>query len=194
MSGQGYQHKRSGGGATGPTGPQGNPGATGPAGPSVFIPGEDGEEGWPGPPGVAGAQGATGSTGNTGAQGSVGPAVFLEAEAIEGETGPPGPTGATGAAGSNGSPGAQGPVGPAVLFIGEDGDQGDTGLIGMRIFHNPTHESGGDDHMDYATGSYAPGSLVIPTGQWALFQKNITLTGTQMVTVQGTGALIVEKS
>ena len=82
------------------------------------------EDGPPGPPGNPGAPGANGATGSPGA---TGPAVFLEAEAIEGDTGSPGPAGSAGAAGSTGS---QGPAGPAVYLDGDIGETGDMGPPG----------------------------------------------------------------
>jgi hypothetical protein len=53
--------------------------------------------------------------------------------------------------------------------------------------HHATHEVNGSDLTVIASGKYAPGSLLIPTGQWSIFAKNITLTGAQTLTIQGTG-------
>lgn len=45
---------------------------------------------------------------------------------------------------------------------------------------------------DPSIGSYAPGSFTIGDGQYANMVKRLTLTGTQRVTINGTGRLRID--
>ena len=56
--------------------------------------------------------------------------------------------------------------------------------------HHNSHEPNGSDHLVIATGSYDPSAdMTIPDGQYAIFADHFTLTGTESLTVQGTGVL-----
>jgi hypothetical protein len=45
---------------------------------------------------------------------------------------------------------------------------------------------------DPSIGSYAPGAFTIADGKYAIMAKRLVLTGTQRVTIAGTGRLRVE--
>lgn len=116
-----------------------------------------------------------------------------------GPQGDPGPAGADGAQGLQGNPGA-------------DGAQGIQGIQGIQGNPGPGVPAGGTTSQvlqktsdtDYATGwvtppggsgadppegSYAPGSYTIATGKFRHAVKRQQFTGTQRLTIQGTGRL-----
>jgi hypothetical protein len=160
--------------------PAGGP-STGAAGSSMplWMDGETGEDGAMGPPGVRGADGAAGAAGSPGAVGRPG------VDGLDGEDGmwgPPGQPGAQGASGSPGSTGPQGSAGP----IGPPGLDGED-CGGPWIIPGPQGPQG--TVTDPIIGSYSPGSFTIPTGKYADLVKRLILTGSQRLTVQGTGRL-----
>lgn len=79
--------------------------------------------------------------------------------------------------GTTGPPGPQGSQGPPGL----DGQEGVEGLDGT-----PGPSGTGTDPLQ---GFYAPGSFDVPTGKYALMSRHLILTGTQRVTLHGTGTL-----
>lgn len=99
--------------------------------------------------------------------------------------GPPGPTGAAGAAGATGATGPQGLIGPP----GWDAEPPDEPLM----IPGPTGATGpaGAGGSDPPEGSYAPGSYTIATGKFRIAVMRQQFTGSQRLTVQGTGRLSI---
>jgi len=46
--------------------------------------------------------------------------------------------------------------------------------------------------FSFTGGDYAPGSFTVATGSFALMVKNLTLTGSQQVALQGTARLRID--
>jgi hypothetical protein len=161
-------------GPMGPIGPQGESGPQGPTG-ATGLTGATGAQGETGLTGTTGSQGATGATGATGVQGETGPS---GPQGNSGDEGPSGPTGAQGETGPSGPQGSSGPAGPS----GSTGAQGETGPSGARgpgviswsgivsadgtpqLAPNATitHPSTGCYTIALASGSFEPGTAIIP--------------------------------
>jgi len=203
----GFPVSTGGDGDDGPPGPpgvglNGAPGVAGPAG-ALGPPGPDGVDGTDGaigPPGDAGPTGATGAAGAAGPPGTTG------VDGDDGAIGPPGNAGATGAPGPAGADGVPGPV-------GADGDDGLPGPIGLTGFTGAAGADGiagpmgqpgmdGDDgawgppgqnapFYDPPQGSYAPGSFLVATGKFGMMVRELSLSGTQRVLLEGTARLTI---
>ncbi|MGG3758613.1 collagen-like repeat preface domain-containing protein [Bacillus anthracis] len=187
-------------GPTGATGPQGIPGPTGPGGGTGGTPGPTGPTGPAGGP--TGPTGATGPTGDIGAIGPQGP------QGIPGEIGPTGPQGVQGI---QGEPGAVGPTGPQGVqgLQGEPGAIGPTGPQGPQGLQGPTGPAGsGGSTLDGGYFySYAPnitpylplgnptqiaaGSIMPLEQPPVISGTNVSLTGTDTVTINASGVYLV---
>ena len=166
-------------GAAGAAGASGSPGAAGSQGvqgpPGYFgFDGEDGDRGLPGPAGPAGATGPTGAAGSQGIQGPPG----YGWDGDDGHDGIPGLAGQPGAAGAPGSPGA-GATSAGLMPLDGGYEQCESPLIQPPPPIRPTID----------IQPYNPGSLFVETGMYALVAVGLVLTGTQGVTIHGTGCL-----
>jgi hypothetical protein len=181
------------------------------------LAGEDGEAGIDGTPGVAGTQGIQGIPGTNGTIGVNGNTLFFEPDQPEdaivipgppgssgtnGATGPTGPTGASGLSivGQDGIDGEDGISIPGVAgATGTQGTQGLTGVAGSILFlepdifddnpviPGPIGATGNAGATGAATTNYSPGTTSILTETAVLFVNHLKLTGTQRLSVAGTG-------
>jgi hypothetical protein len=141
---------------TGPMGPIGPQGESGPQGPT----GATGLQGATGVTGVQGETGPSGPQGNSGDEGPSGPT------GAQGETGPSGPQGSSGPAGPSGSTGAQGETGPSGArgpgVISWSGIVSADGTPQLAPNATITHPSTGCYTIALASGSFEPGTAIIP--------------------------------
>jgi hypothetical protein len=146
--------------------------------PVVFMvdDGEDGEDGFPipGPQGVAGV-GIPGATGRDGA-------VMLPDDPADPEE----PFMIPGRDGINGINGING-TNATTIFIAEEPDDPDEPLM----IPGPQGPAGAGAGSDPFIGSYAPGSFTIPDREYVVMGHELELTGTQEVTINGDGSLVI---